>query len=136
MKKTLYLFAACLCALVAQAATYNYLVFTDNLGNRLAIPSANLTMVIANGELQATYTDGSSAPATFILADLASMQFSETETLTSLSDILDAAQPVQVFSITGTALGSFSSFVEAAKQLSPGAYVISNGNTSQTIVVK
>jgi len=41
-----------------------------------------------------------------------------------------------VFCISGASLGTFDNLVQAVRQLSAGAYVISNGSISQTIVVK
>ena len=72
-----------------------------------------------------------------VLTDLASMQFSTSaDSITAIANVFDADQPVQVFSISGSSLGSFGSLMEAAQQLNTGAYVISNGKKSQTIVVK
>lgn len=133
MRKILFLGLVCMCALMAQAGEYAYLVFTDNLGNQMSIPTNNLVMKINNGELQATTEDGL---ATFILADLTSMQFSKNATLEGLEDILEADKPFDVYTLLGTRVGRFNNLLEAARSLGKGSYVITNGKNSQTIILQ
>ena len=133
MKKILFVAVACICALMAQAGEYAYLVFTDNLGNQMAIPTANLTMTISNGELKATMGDDL---ATFILADLQSMQFSKSASLEGLEEILEADKPIDVYTPLGARVGRFNSLLEAARNIGQGTYVITNGKNSQTIILQ
>ena len=133
MRKIVLLLAVC-CAVMAQAATYSYLVFTNTDATTTSFNVSNLTLTVSGSNLQVTNDKGT---VNLVLTDLASMQFSTSADLvTAIENVLDADQPVQVFSISGSSLGSFGSLMEAAQQLNAGAYVISNGKNSQTIVVK
>lgn len=131
MKKVLILLLV-LCATFAQASTYKYLVFTNTAGTTTAFGVNNLTLTIDGSQLQVTSADGS---VNIALTDLKSMQFSADGT-TALEKVIDADAPVQVYSISGASLGTYESMLEAAKSLHAGSYVISNGNQSQTIVIK
>ena len=131
MKKVLILLLV-LCATFAQASTYKYLVFTNTAGTTTAFGVNNLTLTIDGSQLQVTSADGS---VNIALIDLKSMQFSADGT-TALEKVIDAEAPVQVYSISGASLGTYESMLEAAKSLHAGSYVISNGNQSQTIVIK
>lgn len=132
MRKFLCIALIC-CAGWIQAGDYAYMVFTDNLGNHLSLPVNNLTMTISNGELQATTDEGN---ATFILADLVSMQFSKDAELQSLANVLDGDQPIDVYTPLGTKVGRYDNLLKAVGTLLKGAYVITDGTNSQTIVLR
>lgn len=133
MRKIVLLLAVC-SAVMAQAATYSYLVFTNTDATTTSFNVSNLTLTVSGSNLQVTNDKGT---VDLVLTDLASMQFcTSADLVTAIENVLDADQPVQVFSISGSSLGSFGSLMEAAQQLNSGAYVISNGKNSQTIVVK
>ena len=120
--------------MIAQADTYSYLVFTNTSGTTTSFNVSNLTLTVSGTNLQVTNSEGS---VNLVLTELAAMQFSTSaDTITALENVLDADRPVQVFSISGTSLGSFGSLVEAAQRLNAGAYVVSNGSVTQKIVVK
>ena len=131
--KNLFLLLALGFAMMAHAGTYNYLVFTNQAGSTTAFSVSNLTLNVNGSELQVTNDVGT---VNVVLTDLASMQFSEDKTATSVENILNADAPVQVYSVTGSVLGTYGSMVEAAKSLQAGTYVISNGDQSQTVVIK
>lgn len=131
--KNVFLLLALSLGLMAHAGTYNYLVFTSKTGTTTAFEVSNLTLNVNGSELQVTNDAGT---VNVVLTDLASMQFSEDKTATSVENILNADAPVQVYSVTGTVLGTYNSMVEAAKTLQTGTYVISNGDQSQKIIVK
>lgn len=130
MKKLILCMAVC-CTLMLQAATYSYLVFTNTAGTVTVLPVDGLQMTVSGSELVVTQSDSN---VRFALTELATMQFSNDPM--AIDQILEADQPVQVFSLTGTLLGTFPSLLEAAGQLSAGAYVVSNGSVTQKIVVK
>lgn len=132
MKKVFLLLAVC-CAIFAHASTYNFLVFTNAEGTKTAFGVKNLTLKVEGSDLLITNADGT---VNLILAGLASMQFSNENIATDLEDVLNADAPMQVFSLSGTSLGVHGSLMEAAQTLKAGAYVISNGSVTQTIVVK
>lgn len=131
--KNLFLLLALGFAMMAHASTYNYLVFTNQAGTTTAFEVNNLTLKVNGSDLQVTNGEGT---VNLVLTELASMQFSVDKTATSVENVLNADAPVEVYSLTGASLGIYGSMVEAAKTLSAGSYVISNGNQSQTVVIK
>ena len=133
MRKILLMAGIALCAILVQAETYSYLVFTNTAGSTTAFSVPNLTLTVEGSNLQVKNDEGT---VNLVLADLAAMQFSATGTLTAVENVLLGDEPVQIFSVSGVRIGSFGSLLEAAQQLSAGAYVISNGKNSQTIVVR
>lgn len=132
MKKVFLLLAVC-CGMFAHASTYNFLVFTNAEGTKTAFGVKNLTLNVVGDTLQLTNVDGT---VNLILAGLASMQFSNENIATDLENVLNADEPVHVFSLSGTSFGVHGSLIEAAQKLGTGTYVISNGSITQTIVVK
>ena len=131
--KNLFLLLALGFAMMAHAGTYNYLVFTNQAGSTTAFSVSNLILRVNGSDLQVTNDEGT---VSMVLTELASMEFSADKTATGIEGVLNADTLVQVYSVTGASLGTYSSMVEAAKSLQAGTYVISNGDQSQTIVVK
>jgi hypothetical protein len=132
MKNVFLLLAVC-CSLLAQANVYNYLVFTNTTGTKTAFGVEGLTLNVDGSNLRVTNADGT---VDLILTDLASMQFSSDGSMTTLEEVLNADAAVQVFSVSGAAMGFYGSLTEAAQILNAGAYVISNGSVTQTVVIK
>mgnify|MGYP003500924958 FL=1 len=120
-------------AIAANAGTYKYLEFTNISGTKTVFNVVNLTIQVSGNDLQVTNSDGT---VDLTLLELASMQFSTTNTPTAVDNILNADAEIHVSTITGASLGIYSSLVEACQSLSAGIYVISNGTQSQSIVVK
>jgi hypothetical protein len=131
--KNLFLLLALGLAMMAHASTYNYLVFTNQVGITTAFSVNNLILKVEGSDLQVTNDEET---VNLVLTELTSMQFFKDKTITGVQDILNADSPVQVYSVTGSLLGIYNSMVEAAKSLQPGTYVISNGDQSQKIVVQ
>ena len=132
MKKVFLLLAVCL-AMMAHASTYNFLVFTNTEGTNTVFSVANLWLNVDGSDLQVTNADGT---VSILLTALKSMQFSENSIISAVENVLNADAAVQVYSVSGSLLGSYGSLMEAAQTLDAGAYVISNGSVTQTIVVK
>lgn len=132
MKKVFLLLAVCT-TMMAHASTYNYLVFTNTEGTNTAFSVKDLTLKVEGSDLLITNAEGT---VSMLLTAMKSMQFSEDGTVSAVENILNADTPVQVFSVSGTSLGVYGSLMEAAQTLNAGAYVISNGSVTQTIVVK
>lgn len=132
MKKVFLLLAVCT-AMMAYASTYNYLVFTNTEGTNTIFNVKNLTLNVEGSDLQVTNADGT---VSILLTALKSMQFSEDSIISAVENVLNADAAVQVYSVSGSLLGSYGSLMEAAQTLDAGAYVISNGSVTQTIVVK
>ena len=131
--KNVFLLLALSIGLMAHAGVYNYLVFTNQAGTTTAFEVSNLTLKVNGSELQVSNADGT---FDLVLTELASMQFSEDKTATGVEDVLNADGPVQVYSVTGTLIGTYHSMVEAAKCLNTGTYVMASGNQTQTVVIK
>lgn len=132
MKKVFLLLAVCL-AMMAHASTYNFLVFTNTEGTKTVFSVANLWLNVDGSDLQVTNADGT---VSILLTALKSMQFLEDSIISAVENVLNADAAVQVYSVSGSLLGSYGSLIEAAQTLDAGAYVISNGSVTQTIVVK
>jgi hypothetical protein len=120
-------------AMMTHAGAYNYLVFTNQAGTTTAFEVCNLTLKVNGNELQVSNADGT---VDLVLTELASMQFSVDKAATGVEDVLNADAPVQIYSVTGTLLGTYHSMVEAAKCLSTGTYVMASANQTQTVVIK
>ena len=133
MKKIGLMVAMAVCALTAWSVDYPYLVFTNTEGTTTAFSVSNLTMTVSGTELQVTNDDGT---VSFKLAELSAMQFSSTETLTALENVLKADEPVKVLTLTGMEIGSFDSLLDAARSLEKGVYVLTNGKNTQKIIIQ
>ena len=129
--KNLFLLLVLSFAMLSHASTYSYLVFTNQSGTSTAFKVTNLTLKVNGTDLQVTNDEGT---VNLVLTEVASMQFSADET--SVEEVFNADAPVQVHSVTGVFMGTYNSMIDAAKCLNMGTYVISNGNQSQTIVIK
>ena len=132
MKKVFLLLTVCL-AMMTHASTYNYLVLTNTEGTNTVFSVVNLWLNVDGSDLQVTNADGT---VSILLTALKSMQFSEDRIISAVENVLNADAAVQVYSVSGSLLGSYGSLMEAAQTLDAGAYVISNGSVTQTIVVK
>lgn len=133
MRKILLIALLAAGLLPAMAGEYGYLVFTNTSGTTTALTVSNLSATVSGSTLVATNDDGT---VNFTLTELASMQFSATTPVTALENILNGDQPVQVYSIGGTSLGTFDNLVQATQQLDRGTYVIVQTGKSQKLVVK
>ena len=135
MRNFLQTLMLCLMAsLTVQAGEYGYLVFTNTAGVKTSMKVDNMSFSVNGSQLQVTNVDGS---VNFALADLQSMHFSvNDEADTALDNVLDADRAVQVFTLTGTSLGTFDNLVQATQQVGKGTYVISNGGNAQTVVIQ
>ena len=133
MKKILLTVLLTAGLLPARAGEYGYMVFTNTSAVTTALTVTNLSATVSGSTLVVTNDEGT---VNFTLTELASMQFSATDSVTALENVLNGDQPVQVYSISGTAIGTFSSMLQATQQLGAGEYVISNGKNAQKIVVR
>ena len=132
MKKVFLLLAVCT-TMMAHASTYNFLVFTNTEGTKTAFSVKDLTLKVEGSDLLITNAEGT---VSMLLTAMKSMQFSEDGIISAVENVLNADAAVQVYSVSGSLLGSYGSLMEAAQTLDAGAYVISNGSVTQTIVVK
>jgi len=133
MRKIGIVLVMLICAFVAQAGEYGYLLFTNTSGITTALTVNNLSATVSGSTLVVTNDDGT---VNFTLTELASMQFAESNTVTALENVLDGDKPVQVYSINGASLGTFNSMLQAAQQLGKGSYVMVQSGKSQKWIVK
>ncbi|MBO6307185.1 MAG: hypothetical protein J6M55_06740 [Paludibacteraceae bacterium] len=134
MKRSLFVLAVVLCSLMAQAADYPYLVFTNTGGTSTVMDVSDLTLAVSGSSLQVTNTAGTTS---FTLTNLANMQFSKDgSTVSAIENVIDAGVAVELFSMTGVSLGHFNTLLEAVSVTGAGAYVVKQGNNTQTIVIK
>ena len=133
--KKIILLVLLVCAGIAQAGEYAYLVFTNTEGTKTALSVTDMTLNVNGSQLDVTNVDGS---VSFTLTDLAAMQFSvDGENLSEgMENVLNADGSVTVYAINGMSLGSFSSMIQAVQQLDKGIYVIVQNSKSQKLVVK
>ena len=122
-----------MCALMAQAGDYGFLVFTNTDATTTAFSVTNLTLTVDGSNLQVTNDEGT---VNLVLTNLQSMQFSKDGSLEGLEEILEADKPIDVFTPLGMKMGRFNNLLEAASSLDKGVYVITNGKNSQTIILQ
>ena len=123
------------CAVMAQAADYPYLVFVNQSNDTTALSVTDMTLKVNDNSLTVTNAEGT---VNFTLTDLQFMQFmtADGQVAQRLDQVLDANEPIDVYSILGVKVGHYNSLLEAAGVLSKGSYVITNGKNSQTIVLQ
>ena len=135
MKKIGMVLAMLVCAVMAQAGEYAYLVFVNQNNDTTALSVTDMTISVHENSLKVTNADST---VNFTLTDLQFMQFmtEEGQMAMKLDHVLDANAPIDVYTILGVKVGRYNSLLEAAGVLGKGSYVITNGRISQTIVVK
>jgi hypothetical protein len=135
MRKILVFAAMLVCAVMAQAADYPYLVFVDQSNDTTALSVSGMTLKVNENSLMVTNAEGT---VNFTLTDLQFMQFmtEEGQMAQRLDQVLDANEPIDVYSVLGVKVGHYNSLLEAAGVLVKGSYVITNGKNSQTIVLQ
>ena len=134
MRKIL-LMVLLVCAGMAQAGEYAYLVFVNQSNDTTALSVTDMTLRVQENSLSVTNAEGS---VNFILTDLQFMQFmtEDGQMAQRLDNILDANAPIEVYTIMGVKAGHYNSLMEAAGVLGKGSYVITNGKTSQKIILQ
>lgn len=135
MKKIGLFLVTVFCAVMAQAADYSYLVFVNQSNDTTVLSVSDMTLKVNENSLTVTNAEGT---VNFTLTDLQFMQFmtEDGQMALRLDNILDANEPIDVYSILGVKVGHYSNLLEAAGVLGKGSYVITNGKNSQTIVLQ
>ena len=135
MKKIGLFLAMLVCAVMAQAGEYAYLVFVNQNNDTTALSVADMTLRVQDNSLSVTNAEGT---VNFTLTDLQFMQFmtEEGQVAQSLDNVLDANAPIDVYTILGVKVGHYNSLLEAAGVLGKGSYVITNGKNAQTILLQ
>lgn len=135
MRKIGLFLALLVCAGMVQAGEYAYLVFVNQQNDTTALSVADMTLRMQDNSLSVTNADGT---VSFTLTDLQFMQFmtEDGQMAMRLDNVLDANAPIDIYTILGVKVGHYSSLPEAAAVLGKGSYVITNGKTSQTIILQ
>lgn len=135
MRKIGMLLAWLVCAVMAQAGEYAYLVFVNQSNDTTALSVTGMTLKINENSLTVTNAEGT---VNFTLTDLQFMQFmtEDGQMAQRIDNVLDANSPIDVYTILGVKVGHYNSLPQAARVLGKGSYVITNGKNSQTIVVR
>lgn len=135
MRKIGMVMALLVCALMAQAGEYAYLVFVNQNNDTTALSVTDMTLKVQENSLSVTNAEGT---VNFTLTDLQFMQFmtEDGQMAMSIDNVLDANAPIEVYTILGVKVGHFNSLLEAAGVLNKGSYVITNGKNAQTIVLQ
>lgn len=135
MQKIGMVLAMFVCAVMAQAGEYAYLVFVNQNNDTTALSVTDMTLSVNENSLSVTNAEGT---VNFTLTDLQFMQFmtEDGQVAQRLDNVLDANAPIDVYTILGVKVGRYNSLLEAAGVLNKGSYVISNGKNAQTIIVQ
>lgn len=134
MRKIGMMLAWLLCAVMAQAGEYAYLVFVNQNNDTTALSVKDLTLSVQENSLTVSNAEGT---VNFTLTDLQFMQFmTEDGQMSALENVLDADAPIDVYTILGVKVGHYNNLLEAAGVLGKGSYVITNGKNSQTILLQ
>ena len=135
MQKIGMVLAMLVCAVMAQAGEYAYLVFVNQNNDTTALSVADMTLRVQDNSLSVTNAEGT---VNFTLTDLQFMQFmtEDGQMAMRLDNVLDANAPIDVYTILGVKVGRYNSLLEAAGVLGKGSYVITNGKKSQTILLQ
>ena len=136
MKKSLLLFFAMMGLTATQADNYDYpyLVFQQSDGTVQSVAVESLVLTIDNGQLVATNASGTQS---FTLSQLSQMYFATN--VTAIGEVETATitdQPVEVFTLAGTAVGKFENISQAKAALSKGIYVVKSESQTLKIAVR
>lgn len=135
MQKIGLVLALLVCAVMAQAGEYAYLVFVNQNNDTTALSVADMTLSVSENSLTVSNAEGT---VNFTLTDLQFMQFMTEggQMAQKIENVLDADAPIDVYTILGVKVGHYNSLPEAAGVLGKGSYVITNGKNVQTILLQ
>ncbi len=125
--------AAMLATGAVYADDYGYFIFQKTDGTLVSLASESLSMTFSDGKLVAT---NGTESCTLPLSSLSKMYFSSDDA-TGIDNVqtADGCGKVEIFSVQGVSLGSFSSLETARKSLASGAYIVkANGRTFKIAV--
>lgn len=129
MKKALLLCFAIGHLLLANAATYDYLILEGTDGTTTTLNAKGLSITFANGNLIAN--DGT----TVVLGGLKKMYFSNTSAIALPQAALPSGR-VEVFAVSGARIGSFESASAAQRQLGKGLYLMKSAQGTTKIAIR
>lgn len=138
MKKVLTI--ALLAAIASQGKAagddneYGFLMLTTTSGSQTTLAVDKLELTVSGSQLVATNVAGTRS---FKLSDLATMQFTNSGIATAI-DAADTALSagVDIFSLSGTSLGHYSSMAECRAKLGKGIYIARQSGKTTKIQVR
>ena len=123
--KLLLCFAVALFASLTASADFAYLLFETSDGSQTTIRAQGVSITVDGNKLVAVNSENETFSSE--LSELTFMQFTDTQS--AVADVeVSSDTSVTVFNLDGTKAGSFGSFVEAHKTLTPGVYILQNSN--------
>lgn len=134
-KKFTFLFSLLLSLTMANAENYSYLTFQSLDGSKISIGVESLTMTFSDGKLLVSNgTESQELP----LEQLGCMFFSNENVNTGISEVSaeKKSELVQVYTLSGGSLGTFSNLQQWYKTAKVGVYVVNNNGKIQKIAVK
>lgn len=129
MKKVLLVLMMMTGVLTAHADSYTYLTFEKSDGTLTSVPLSSLSITISGTTLTA-------GDQSFALADLTKMYFT-TADVTAIDEVKAAVNgEVEVFSMSGIAMGKYTTVQEAMSSLKTGVYIVKNNGKTVKVAVK
>lgn len=136
MKRLLFASAALLAVSAASADTYPYLSFQSTDGTTVSVEVESLSMVFSDSGKTLVVSNGSESH-TLDVAYLSKMFFSENPA-TGISDVHAAGNSsgMQVFTLSGTLVGQYSSRGSLEENVEPGIYLVKENGVTKKIAVR
>lgn len=133
MRRLFLASSALLLTAVANADTYSHLSFLSADGTVLSVGVESLQMTFTEDGGKLTVSNGEESLAMNV-ADLKKMYFS-SGTATGINDINAGSKDLQLYSVYGSYLGTFSSKGDIENNVEAGVYIVkTNGKTSKIAV--
>ena len=118
--------------LAAHAYDYPYLTVQTTDGTTKSVSVESLVLTFQNGQLVATNGDGSQS---FALSSLSKMFFSTTTNAIE-RPAATASGTVEVYSLSGIALGRYESMTQAKNALKQGIYLMKQNGQTKKVAIK
>ena len=129
MRKILLVLTMMMGSLTTSATDYTYLTFEKSDGSLTSVELSSLTITLSG----TTLTAGSQ---TFALSDLTKMYFT-TADVTAIDEIGTTVDcEVEVFTLTGYAMGKYGSMREAMSALRTGVYILKSKSKTLKVSVR
>ena len=135
MQKLLYIAAAMLCGVAAEASAADLSIFSlsDDTGHIWNFPTQGLTMTPVGDSLVVTSADVSTV--SLDLFHLSKGGFS-SDNLSGIHSLLFPSDACTVYSISGVYAGSFHSVSEAKAALPAGVYILHTPSATHKLILK
>lgn len=129
MKRILLVLTMMMGSLVTFATDYTYLTFEKSDGSLTSVALSSLTITLSGTTLTA-------GGQTFALSDLKKMYFT-TADVTAIDEIGSTADSeVEVFTLTGCAMGKYCSMREAMSAMGTGVYILKSKSKTLKVSVR